>query len=217
MKITEKVSFKIASEASYIFILSGQKLIKNAKNGHFWRVFENAIFWVIFKHCADRLCLTTSLFPLLSSKKIILVTSACFRSMATTAGDQKWLWKMVVLRTTLVHNVRGWWQGRNIVLQLIWDTDKKDSYVINIFMIEYLIFVHCSTKIKKPICTVLKITEKVTVNMASEGSHIYILGGQKFIKTSKWSNLASFWKPEETGQTVLPDRSTLFGGNFWHF
>ena len=83
-----------------------QKLIKNAKNGHFWRVFENAIFLVIFKHCADRLG-TTSLFPLLSSKKIILVTSACFRSMATTAGDQKWLWKMVVLRTTLVHNVRG--------------------------------------------------------------------------------------------------------------
>ena len=124
LKIAQKVSFKIASEASYVYILSGQKFIKNAKNGHFWRVFENAIFWVIFKHCADRLG-TTSLFPLLSSKKIILVTSACFRSMATTAGDQKWLWKMVVLRTTLVHNVRGWWQGRNIVLQLIWDTDKK--------------------------------------------------------------------------------------------
>ena len=39
LKITEKVSFNIASEASYI--LSGQKLIKNAKNGPFWRVFEN--------------------------------------------------------------------------------------------------------------------------------------------------------------------------------
>ena len=31
LKITEKVSFKIASEASYGYILSGQKLIKNAK------------------------------------------------------------------------------------------------------------------------------------------------------------------------------------------
>ena len=31
----------IASEASYVYILSGQKLIKNAKNGPFWRVFEN--------------------------------------------------------------------------------------------------------------------------------------------------------------------------------
>ena len=41
LKITEKVSFNIASEANYSYILSGQKLIKNAKNGSFWRVFEN--------------------------------------------------------------------------------------------------------------------------------------------------------------------------------
>ena len=41
LKITEKVSFNITSEASYGYILSGQKLIKNAKNGPFWRVFEN--------------------------------------------------------------------------------------------------------------------------------------------------------------------------------
>ena len=41
LKITEKVSFNIASEASYVYIFSGQKLIKNAKNGPFWRFFEN--------------------------------------------------------------------------------------------------------------------------------------------------------------------------------
>ena len=41
LKITEKVSFNIASEANYVYILSGQKLIKNARNGPFWRVFEN--------------------------------------------------------------------------------------------------------------------------------------------------------------------------------
>ena len=41
VKITEKVSFNIASEASYVYILSGQNLIKNAKIGQFWRVFEN--------------------------------------------------------------------------------------------------------------------------------------------------------------------------------
>ena len=35
LKITEKVSFNIASEASYVYIFCGQKLIKNAKNGHF--------------------------------------------------------------------------------------------------------------------------------------------------------------------------------------
>ena len=37
----KKVSFNIASEASYICIMSGKKFIKNAKNGPFWRVFEN--------------------------------------------------------------------------------------------------------------------------------------------------------------------------------
>ena len=50
LKITEKVAFNIASEASYVYILSGQKFIKNAKNGQIWRVFENATFLVIFKH-----------------------------------------------------------------------------------------------------------------------------------------------------------------------
>ena len=78
--ITEKVSFNMASEASYVYIFSGQKFIKNAENaenGTFWRVFENlelavkqcyrsvllgqkiggkcqnlnATFWVIFKQC----------------------------------------------------------------------------------------------------------------------------------------------------------------------
>ena len=36
-----KVSFNIASEASYVYILSGQKLNKNAKNGPFGELFEN--------------------------------------------------------------------------------------------------------------------------------------------------------------------------------
>ena len=37
----EKVSFNIASEASYVYILSGQKLMKNAKNSQYWRLLEN--------------------------------------------------------------------------------------------------------------------------------------------------------------------------------
>ena len=41
LKIAEIVSFNIKSEASYVYILSGQKSIKNAGNGPFWRVFEN--------------------------------------------------------------------------------------------------------------------------------------------------------------------------------
>ena len=49
LKITEKVSFNIASEASYVYISNGQKFIKNAKNGPIWRVFENLKFAV--KQC----------------------------------------------------------------------------------------------------------------------------------------------------------------------
>ena len=41
MKITEKVSFNIASEASYVYIFSGQKFSKNAKHGPIWRFFES--------------------------------------------------------------------------------------------------------------------------------------------------------------------------------
>ena len=41
LKISEKVSFNIKSEASNVYILSGQKFIKNAKHDQFWRVFEN--------------------------------------------------------------------------------------------------------------------------------------------------------------------------------
>ena len=47
LQITEKVSFNIASEASCVYILSGQKFIKNAKNGPIWRVFENVKLVVI--------------------------------------------------------------------------------------------------------------------------------------------------------------------------
>ena len=39
----------------------------------------------------------------------------------------------------------------------------------------------------------LKITEKVSSNIASEASYVYILSGQKFnSKCQKWSILASF-------------------------
>ena len=46
--IPSKVSFNIASEASYVYILSEHKFIKNAKN---WvNLNSNETFWVIFKH-----------------------------------------------------------------------------------------------------------------------------------------------------------------------
>ena len=59
---------------------------------------------------------------------------------------------------------------------------------------------------------VWKSQKKVSFNIASEASYVYILSGQKFIKNAqKWSNLASFWKPEACGQPELPDRSVLIG------
>ena len=48
-QILRKSLILIASEASYVYILSGQKFIKNAKNSPFWRVFENLKFAV--KQC----------------------------------------------------------------------------------------------------------------------------------------------------------------------
>ena len=55
----------------------------------------------------------------------------------------------------------------------------------------------------------LKSTEKVSFNIASKASYIYILIGS--LKGQKWSILVNFWKSESFGQTVLPDRSILIG------
>ena len=37
----QRLASESSSGASYVHILSGQKFIKNTKNGQFWRVFEN--------------------------------------------------------------------------------------------------------------------------------------------------------------------------------
>ena len=55
----------------------------------------------------------------------------------------------------------------------------------------------------------LKITEKVSFNIASEASYVYFLNGQKFIKNAK--KMTRFWKTEACGQTVLPDEDN----NWW--
>ena len=52
----------------------------------------------------------------------------------------------------------------------------------------------------------LKITEKVSINFASEASYVYILSGQKFIENAKNSQ---FCKTQAYIQTVLSDRSIL--------
>ena len=49
MKISDKVPLNIASEASYVYILRGQKFTKNAKNGQFgeflktWNLRSNSV------------------------------------------------------------------------------------------------------------------------------------------------------------------------------
>ena len=52
------------------------------------------------------------------------------------------------------------------------------------------------------------MTEKVSFNIASEASYVYILRGSKM---PKMSILPCFRKPEAFGKTVLPDRSVLIG------
>ena len=47
LKLTEKVAFNIASEASYVYMLSGQKFIKNATK---WSIFMEKLKLVV-KQC----------------------------------------------------------------------------------------------------------------------------------------------------------------------
>ena len=119
MKITEKVSFNIASEASNVHILSGQKLIENAKNCRFWRflknlkfalklsmgrkLMENAgiknwneTFWMIFKECVATFQQKKSLKKAISSTILRLVFLQGFLSLL--------LWSKQVVK----HSLHGW-------------------------------------------------------------------------------------------------------------
>ena len=57
----------------------------------------------------------------------------------------------------------------------------------------------------------MKITEKVSFNIASEASYVYLLNGQKFIKNAQNGHFGDFLKLEACCQTVLPDRLILKG------
>ena len=54
-------------------------------------------------------------------------------------------------------------------------------------------------------------TEKVSLNLASEASYIYIEWTKVNYKCQKLSILEKFWKSEVCCQTALPDRSLLIG------
>ena len=51
------------------------------------------------------------------------------------------------------------------------------------------------------------MTEKVSFNIASEPSYVYIMSGQKFIKNAINGQFSEFLKTEYCCQTVLPDSS----------
>ena len=55
----------------------------------------------------------------------------------------------------------------------------------------------------------LKISQKVSFNIVSEASYVYILRRQKSIKNAKNSQFGEFWKSEACSQKVLPDMSLL--------
>ena len=79
LKITEKVSFNIAS---YLNILSRQKFIKNAKNSQYWRVYENLKFAV--KQCYQT--------KLVENAKIGKFKIRHFEWFSNTVSDEeKWL------------------------------------------------------------------------------------------------------------------------------
>ena len=59
--------------------------------------------------------------------------------------------------------------------------------------------------------TVFENHRKVSFNIASEASYVFILSGQKFIKNAKKKFGEFFENPEACSQTVLPDRSLLIG------
>ena len=65
----------------------------------------------------------------------------------------------------------------------------------------------------------MKITLKSLIlqqfhNIASESSSVYTktkeFHGKKFIGNAKMVNLASFWEIVACGETVFPDRSTVY-------
>ena len=60
--------------------------------------------------------------------------------------------------------------------------------------------------------SVWKSQKKVSFNIASEASYVYILSGQKFrTNTKNGEFLRVFWKIEACGQTVLPEMSISKG------
>ena len=120
---------------------------------------------------------------------------------AASVGQNNW-WsqhgdnRFMRYQRQISHTLRSSWWNCQLNHSKIWSLNISTE-----LLIPFLKMLHARC---------LKITEKVSFNIASEAN--YVLTRQKFSKNAKnWSILASFWKPEACGQTVLPDRSILIG------
>ena len=91
-KSQKKVSFDIASEASYAYILSGQKFIKNAKNEEFLKVKKTVL--------PDR--------SILIGQKLVEMENAEIKIGFLTLLS----WRDSIERTFLVSNSLAWFPGR---------------------------------------------------------------------------------------------------------
>ena len=75
----------MASEASYVYILSGQKLIINAKNGQFWKKKIEKFKWDIF---GDFQTMRVTFFCKLAQKTFFTLSCSITRVLST----ESFLW-----------------------------------------------------------------------------------------------------------------------------
>ena len=136
LKIPEKVSF------TYVYILNGQKFVKNAKNvnlGEFWKTWSlrsnsvnrqvsfnpNATFWVFFKQCAMPFHLPTS-----KMKKPVESTSKRYRSVF-----QMWCKILLILTSRFfIDFLRSLPRQTQIIINvnlLLFSTAKKSQFSFN--------------------------------------------------------------------------------------
>ena len=92
LKITEKVAFNIASEASYVYVLSAQKNHQKSQKwsilASFWNLNDET-FLVIFKHCVALQSLITLAF-----KESLLMMSFAMNFSPILELDSHYIFKV---------------------------------------------------------------------------------------------------------------------------
>ena len=108
LKIIAKVSFNIASEASYAYIFSGQTFIKNAQNGQFWHF--PLIFFLLKVTCLVTLFDCKLRFSKNSPKWTIfwhfLWTFVHSKCKCSSLRPQCWMWLFLWFSNTMSCKIR---------------------------------------------------------------------------------------------------------------